>query len=302
MDEFLIWIVLGFILAYLLVELGLMIGILSWMTHQKNTSGWLDTYRASTSGANIKMRSLLRIWQRQPLVDVAVTDGPSCPADYPEDVIYQIWLGTRGFCDCLQRGEDHDDGRDYYLNQNCDKTNRDSPTKSEDCNDVGALAPIVQNRIQGVRYCGKRGATSLLETVRPVPIANEDQDANGRKYACPAGYEACNDDWFDQPDGAEFVACKPVGDQDFQCPITSIKFEVTDLERDKFEYEWKGDGKSRGVWVSRSVMQHSLEKITLQPNQPCKDDQLYNAAPNQQFYFAEIQRNFRKCDTEDQYY
>ena len=60
--------------------------------------------------------------------------------------------------------------------------------------------------------------------VRPVPIANEDQDANGRKYACPAGYEACNDDWFDQPDGAEFVACKPVGDQDFQCPITSIKF------------------------------------------------------------------------------
>ena len=99
--------------------------------------------------------------------------------------------------------------------------------------------------------------------MRPVPLTNGEGSANGRKYACPESYEACNDDWFDQPDGAEFVVCKPVGDQDFQCPITSIKFGVTDLERDEFEYEWKGDGQNRGVWVSRKVMQHGLEKITL---------------------------------------
>ncbi len=89
------------------------------------------------------------------------------------------------------------------------------------------------------------------------------EGANGRKYACPESFEACNDDWFDQPDGQEFVVCKPINDQSFQCPITSIKFKVSELERDKFEYEWKGDSENRGVWVSRKVVQHGLEKITL---------------------------------------
>ncbi len=75
---------------------------------------------------------------------------------------------------------------------------------------------MVQTRIKGVRYCGKRGAKALQETVRPVAIAKEDQGANGgRKYKCPAGHEACNDGWFDHPDGAEFVVCKPIGDQNF---------------------------------------------------------------------------------------
>ncbi len=50
--------------------------------------------------------------------------------------------------------------------------------------------------------------------MRPVRASNEEA-ANGRKYTCPEGYEACNEDWFSQPGGEEFVVCKPVGDQDF---------------------------------------------------------------------------------------
>ena len=46
-------------------------------------------------------------------------------------------------------------------------------------------------------------------------------------------------------------------------PHSSIKFEVSDLERDEFEYELRSDSQERGVWVSRKVMQHGLEKVTL---------------------------------------
>jgi len=62
---------------------------------------------------------------------------------------------------------------------------------SEDCHDVGGLAPIVMNRFESVRYCAKRGSESLFDMVRPV-VANTKSG-----YACPGGYLACNSDFFD---------------------------------------------------------------------------------------------------------
>ena len=40
------------------------------------------------------------------------------------------------------------------------------------CHKTKGLNPIVQNRIKGAMYCGKRGGLSFEETVRP--IKNED--------------------------------------------------------------------------------------------------------------------------------
>ena len=134
------------------------------------------------TGSSVRLSSFLRSWQSLPLVDIYVTSDSYCPAEYPEDVVYEVWLGTRGFCECLQR----DDNRDYYLNTKC-KKGKNEPHKSIFCNNVGGLAPIVQNRIQGVRYCGRRGSTSLEESVRPTRVANEEA-SNGRKYTCPEGY------------------------------------------------------------------------------------------------------------------
>ena len=49
----------------------------------------------------------------------------------------------------------------------------DAPHNSEDCIDVGPLAPIVQNKIQKVKYCGKPAQYSLQEMVRPVLNTDE---------------------------------------------------------------------------------------------------------------------------------
>ena len=50
-------------------------------------------------------------------------------------------------------------------------------------------------------------------------------------------------------------------------------------------------------------MNYGLEYITVFPNQPCKDRALYNAAPNQQFFFAEFRRINRdtSCQTSEDY-
>ena len=40
------------------------------------------------------------------------------------------------------------------------------------CHKTKGLNPVVQNRIKGAIYCGKRGGLSFDETVRP--IKNED--------------------------------------------------------------------------------------------------------------------------------
>ena len=65
-------------------------------------------------------------------------------------------------CDCLERESE----RSYDLDMMCKRGDK-APHNSEDCIDVGALAPVVQNRLDGVRYCGKRSETSLKEMVRP---------------------------------------------------------------------------------------------------------------------------------------
>ena len=55
---------------------------------------------------------LEKSWQSKPIVGIrAFTDRGSqkvggCPVEYPEDIMYDIWPGTRGMCDCLEREGD----------------------------------------------------------------------------------------------------------------------------------------------------------------------------------------------------
>lgn len=82
-----------------------------------------------------------------------------------EDLVYDLWPGTRVHCDCLEREGD----RSYFLDIKCDKTRDETNNdvsgehKSDDCHDRHGLAPIVQNRFRGIRYCGKRSPVSFLE-------------------------------------------------------------------------------------------------------------------------------------------
>ena len=114
---------------------------------------------------------LEKSWQTKPIVGVrAFTQQKAdsqggCPPDYPEDIMYDIWPGTRGLCDCLERGGD----RQVFLDQKCEKE-AEGRQYSDDCKDVVGLAPIVQNIVNGVRLCGKLAERSLSETKRPISI------------------------------------------------------------------------------------------------------------------------------------
>ena len=123
----------------------------------------------------------------------------SCPETHPEELFYEIWPGTRGLCDCLEREGD----RLYDLTGMC-RRGKNAPHNSEDCLDVGPLAPIVQNKINGWRYCGRRSLKTFSEMIRPVK--NDDPDSD-QKYKCPSGYKACNEDFFDK--NVDFVICIP---------------------------------------------------------------------------------------------
>ena len=102
---------------------------------------------------------------------------------------------------------------------------------SADCHDAGSLAPIVMRRFEGVTYCGRRGSESLTDMVRPVKVDST------QTYACPQGYVACNSNFFSQPNGANYVVCKKSDSfNEVDCPITSVKFSVTEAERKKYDY------------------------------------------------------------------
>jgi len=82
------------------------------------------------------------------------------------------------------------------------------------------------------------------------------------------------------------------------CPITSLRLKLTnDDVRNDYE-EIKAPNGSGSIWISRKVMQHGIDHVTVAPMRPCFSKNLYNAAPNQQFWFAEFRRIFRECQSE----
>ena len=98
---------------------------------------------------------MTRSWNQKPFVAMKAFDTretSSCPAEYPEDVLYDIWLGTRKTCSCLEREKERSIGFDRV----CEKSD-DGEDESQDCHDIGGIAPIVLNTFNGVRYCGKQG-------------------------------------------------------------------------------------------------------------------------------------------------
>lgn len=101
------------------------------------------------------MKNMARSWTRKPFVAVKAFDAKetlACPADYPEELLYDIWLGTRVVCDCLERLEDPT----IALDIECESSKKNGGGgKSDGCFDQGGIAPIVLSAFNGVRYCGR---------------------------------------------------------------------------------------------------------------------------------------------------
>lgn len=115
-----------------------MIASCSWMVNQTNSESWRHTILSFTNSATASISVLQQSWEVKPFVDVVVHDGNICPYDYPDDLIYEVWLGTRGLCSCLER----DDDRNYSLDTKCHR-GKNGEHKSEDCLDVAGSAPII---------------------------------------------------------------------------------------------------------------------------------------------------------------
>ena len=171
--------------------------------------------------------NLVESWSTPPYTDIVVVDASGwvsdCPASHPEDVIYQIWPGTRYMCDCLERKQK----REYYLDIVCDKKGKHPEHNSPDCFDVPGHSPIVQNRINEVKICGKRGPDSLA--LKNVQGARKADDGT---YRCPEGTKPCNPSFLDSADLVQYAICmSESSDLEQDCPITAMAFTLEGMEQ-----------------------------------------------------------------------
>ena len=84
----------------------------SMMIYQVNSESWKNDIKSANPN-NLRISDILENnWKARPIVDVRafrqdeLLETSVCPSDYPEDVMYDIWKGTRGMCDCLERPGD----------------------------------------------------------------------------------------------------------------------------------------------------------------------------------------------------
>ena len=230
--------------------------IFSIMVAQNRSEEWrLSLVKFYGSGASTMTKVLARDWVLPPFVDIKVRHAEdTCPYTHPEDVMYEIWPGTRMRCDCLEREGD----RLVDIDMVCQRGD-DAPHNSPDCLDATADAPMVLNRFNGVRYCGKRGIESIKTMQRPV------KDGTGQ-YNCPRGTVACNEEWLASTATLEYVVCRKEYDlAEDVCPITSLAFEVseeqaTDWEFVPLESDFVSvfEGDIKGIYVTRKVVQHGI--------------------------------------------
>lgn len=209
----------------------------------------------------------------------------------PEDVVYDIWPGSRIACDCLERIDST-----IAYDRECER-GKSGKERSDDCKHAFALAPMVLNVINGVRFCGKLGQYALNEAIRPIKVVG-----GAGKWECPSDYLPCNEQFFETEGGEDYVICYPEKEaSDLHCPVTSIALNTpTGGAEDDTLYKWQpikseNEDDTRGLYISKQVMQHGIEQVRVSPQEPCHDDGQYSAAENQQFYFTELRKNQRTC-------
>ena len=135
--------------------------------------------------------------------------------------MYEIWPGTAHVCDCLENSH----SREVYRDITCEGMG-DGYKDNPDCHDIGGQPPIVQNKINGIKVCGKRAEGLTLPSVQ-----RPESPDGGSSYSCPEGTKACNESFLANPDLVDYAICIPdTASIDEACPITSFAFTLEDLE------------------------------------------------------------------------
>lgn len=159
---------------------------------------WIVSYENILNDGAGASNELFNLWDQRPFVDAIITPEQVCPSTHPDDLIWDMWPGSVGYCDCLEM----DGHRHVDLNMMCkgggslDPKDDSKHTSQDrfDCRGGIGLPPIVQNKFDGVRYCGARSSYSFREMQRPV------RKSDGT-FACPESYQACNPDFLTKPNG-----------------------------------------------------------------------------------------------------
>ena len=143
--------------AFCVIALGVQIALtIVMVTSTQSNQNWLVTRMDQASAQrNAVADALIESWNREPFKEVIVVDTDSnCPDSHPHDLFREVWPGTTHACDCILHPEDD---RDYELDNECDKTyKKEEGQPGAECYTVGAIHPIVQNRINGLRVCGAK--------------------------------------------------------------------------------------------------------------------------------------------------
>ena len=125
-------------------------------------------------------------------------------------------------------------------------------------------------------------------------------------YECPSNYEPCNPEFFGRPNGYQYVVCykKDANEKQSVCPITDIKFDEQnkDPSASYKNADSQSNSSNKSLFLSFDFMQHGIQQITVAPKAPCRDKARYNAASNQQFWFAEMRHPQRGCYDSKSFY
>ena len=161
------------------------------------------------NGSELKIEGAQEIgldWEKQPFVKSTVVkvlgDKGECPAEYPDEMVYDVWNGLQDACLCQPGGPQ---------STTRDGTCKGKAANSNFCMSSRAFIPIIRNVINGYMVCGQRAGANFLQAVRP-----RGTDGN---YACPTGYAACGSDTVFTDQLQDFVICTQDKDD---CPITSM--------------------------------------------------------------------------------
>ena len=150
------------------------------ITHgMQKKQGWLVTpIDNAKANRNAVVNSLVESWTTEPFTDIRVIDTTTtsndqvlgsvdCPDTHPHEVFRDVWPGTTFACDCILPGKE----REYELDMECGEHYRTDDNKNPmaECFAVGAIHPVILNRINGLKICGAKGQDMTLQKVqRPV--------------------------------------------------------------------------------------------------------------------------------------
>ena len=170
-------------LTVMWLSLGIVcIVVSSMMIHQGKSDFWIDTYFQNKD--LLQLDSIESEWRDTFYADVVTVDSDQdCPTEYSEPLIFDTWHGVPPACDCLD--VDFSPERFHY-NKGCSRGEYGSQSNSA-CLDVPGLAPFIQTKIKGYKFCAKKSISYADPNTSPKKDAQPDLKTK-TGFQCIQGY------------------------------------------------------------------------------------------------------------------